>query len=70
MSKARSKLHLPAKGNYAVALGFEKLVNHDMLLTKKGEEWTSPTFLVAIILAILIGLAFLFFIIKLRGTFS
>lgn len=34
---------------------------------KKGVDWGSSTTLVTIILAIIIGLAFIFYIIKLKG---
>jgi len=37
---------------------------------KKGVDWQSPKTLMITILAILLGLALLFFIVKLRGKFG
>lgn len=37
---------------------------------KKGEDWVSPSTLVIIILALLLGVAFLFLILKLGGKLA
>lgn len=38
-------------------------------MDKKGVEWGSWEFIVVLILTILIGVAFVYFLIKLRGNF-
>jgi len=36
-------------------------------MNKKGVEWKSPEFIVVLILTILVGIAFIYFLLKLQG---
>ena len=52
--------------SYCYAKKSHQTLNHDMLFNKKGVDWTSPSFLVVIILAILLGLFLLGVILRLK----
>lgn len=44
-------------------------VSNECTMDKQGMDWSSPSTLVTLILAILLGLLFLFIVLKLRGKF-